>query len=525
MINGELDCRLIDALRNPAHYPHPVQSVKLLETHISWVLLAGDYVYKIKKPVDFGFLNFSELSQRKFFCHEELRLNRRLAPDLYLDVVGIGGSLDRPSFNAEPAFEYAVKMRRFAEEMLLDHLLAQNRLSVQHMHSLAETMADFHKQLAPAKTDAGYGDTEAVFRPTQQNFQQLSQLLDNHYRDRLAALETSNEQEYQRCLPLFAQRLECGKVRECHGDLHLGNIVLLDDKPTPFDGIEFNPALRWIDVINDIAFLLMDLQQRQRPDLAFAFINGYLQATGDYEGLAVLRFYLGYRAMVMAKVTAIRAAQLGKSASLIQCESYLALAEQFYSPSTPALIITHGLPGCGKTTVSQMIIEKYQAIRIRSDVERKRLFDLQAHQRSWSGLNDGIYTAEATQCTYRRLLDLSNLILQSGFSVIVDAAFLKRQERQQFQALAEQLNQPFVILDISSDDALLRKRIQQRHAEASDASEADIAVYEKLKLANEALNDEELQFRLEVINDGEIRQLKEYSNIWNKLEQLIAYKR
>jgi len=525
MIKGELDCRLIDALRNPACYPHPAESVKLLETHISWVLLAGDYVYKIKKPVDFGFLNFSELSQRKFFCHEELRLNSRLAPDLYLEVVGIGGTLDKPSFNVEPVFEYAVKMKRFAEEMLLDHVLAQNHLSVQHMYSLAETMADFHKRLTPARGDAGYGDTEAVVRPTRQNFQQLSQLLDDCYGGRLNALEMRNEQEYQHCLPLFAQRLENGKVRECHGDLHLGNIVLLDDKPTPFDGIEFNPALRWIDVINDIAFLLMDLQQRQRPDLAFAFINRYLLATGDYESLAVLRFYLGYRAMVMAKVTAIRAAQLGKSASLTQCESYLALAERFYSPVTPALIITHGLPGCGKTTVSEIITQKYQAIRIRSDVERKRLFDLQAHQRSQSGVNDGIYTPEVTQRTYQRLLDLSGLILQSGFSVVVDAAFLKRQERQQFQALAEQLDLPFVILNISSEDALIRKRIQQRHTEATDASEADIAVYEKLKFADEALIDEELQYALEVINNREITQLSDESHIWNELEQLIAYKR
>jgi len=521
MVKTELDCRLIEALRSPACYPHPVKEVKLLETHISWVLLAGDFVYKIKKPVDFGFLNFSELSQRQFFCQEELRLNRRLAPDLYLDVIAIAGQPEQPVLDAEPAFEYAVKMRRFPEQMVLEHLLAHDCLTVQHMQSLAETMAKFHDELPPVTVGAGFGDANAVVKPSRQNFQQLSLFLDDLYKERLINLEISNEQAYQRCKALFDQRLKDGKIKECHGDLHLGNIVLLDDQPTPFDGIDFNPALRWIDVINDIAFLLMDLQHRQRPDLAFVFVNAYLQETGDYEGLAVLRFYLAYRAMVMAKVSAIRAAQLGQSASMAQCESYLALAERFETPSRPALIITHGLPGCGKTTVSQLVVEKYQAIRIRSDVERKRLFGLLAHQRSQSEINGGIYSAEATERTYRRLLDLSQLILKSGFTVIVDAAFLMQHERQQFHTLAQQLNVPFIILDIRCDDALLRQRIRQRHSDGTDASEADIAVYDKLKTLDEALNDDEQRYSLAVANHGGIQQLAEDSNLWQKLANRI----
>lgn len=522
MVKSELDCRLIDALCDTARYPHPVESVKVLETHISWVLLAGDYAYKIKKPVDFGFLDFSTLDKRKFYCHEELRLNRRLAPDLYLDVVSIGGDLDKPILDTEPAFEYAVKMLRFAEAMLLDHQLAIGRLHVQHMRSLAETMVQFHGELPPAACDAGYGDAESVLKPTRQNFLQLSKLLDQNYAARLSALQTANEREYRHCLPLFDQRLQNGKVRECHGDLHLGNIVILDDKPTPFDGIEFNPALRWIDVINDIAFLLMDLAHRQRPDLAFAFVNAYLQATGDYEGLAVLRFYLGYRAMVMAKVAAIRATQLGKSASLAQCDSYLALAEHFYSPAQPALIITHGLPGCGKTTVSQIVLEKFQAIRLRSDVERKRLFGLQAQQRSGSAMNGGIYTPEATALTYRHLLDMSRLILQSGFNVIVDAAFLKHPERQCFRTLAREMNVPFVILSIACADTLLRRRIRQRHAEGADASEADIAVYEKLKNGAEALTEDEVCCAFELVNNGDIDELAQRQDIWQALANLIG---
>lgn len=522
MINDDLDCRLIDALQNPACYPHPVASVKLLETHISWVLLAGDYAYKIKKPVDFGFLDFSSLARRHFFCHEELRLNRRLAPELYLEVVGIGGDIERPVLGAEPAFEYAVKMRRFAEETLLDHRLAQGCLTTHELQRLAETMAQFHAELQPAGIDAGFGDADAVAEPMRQNFLQLAKLLDERYADRLASLQSASEQEYSRCRSLFMQRLQAGMVRECHGDLHLGNIVMMVDQPIPFDGIEFNPALRWIDVISDIAFLIMDLQQRQRPDLAFAFLNAYLQASGDYDGLGVLRFYLGYRAMVMAKVTAIRAAQIGKAAGLTQCENYLALAEHFYRPNQPALIITHGLPGCGKTTVSQIVLEKFGVIRIRSDVERKRLYGLQARQRSQSEFDGGIYTAEANVRTYQRLLELSRQILHSGFGVIVDAAFLKQQERDQFRQLAEELRLPFAILTISADEMIQRQHIQQRQTDSRDASEADINVYERLKEAAEKLSVDERQLAVEVVNNGYIEALIADRSIWQNLERLTG---
>jgi len=522
MVNADLDRRLIEALQNPACYPYPVASVKLLETHISWVLLAGDYVYKIKKPVDFGFLDFSTLARRQFFCQEELRLNRRLAPDLYLEVVGIGGSPDAPVLGAEPAFEYAVKMRRFAEQMLLDHRLAQGCLTVRQLERLAETMAQFHANLPPAEPDSGFGHAEAIFAPTRQNFLQLAQLLDESYADRLASLQATNVEEYQRCLPLFFRRLQAGMVRECHGDLHLGNIVLLDDQPIPFDGIEFNPALRWIDGISDVGFLIMDLLHRQRPDLAYAFLNAYLQNSGDYAGLGVLTFYLGYRALVMAKVSAIRARQTGKTASLEKCDSYLTLAEQFYQPKRLALIITHGLPGCGKTVVSQIVLEKFQVIRLRSDVERKRLFGLQALQQSQSAIEGGIYSAEATERTYRHLLELSRQILQNGFSVIVDAAFLKRQERQAFSALAQILSVPFVILHVHGDEVLQRRRIQQRQTDRSDASEADIAVYELLKAAQEGLSDEEVQVSVEIINNDTLQRLASESAPWDRLVSLLA---
>lgn len=521
MVNSDLDCTLIDSLQDPACYPHPVASVRLLETHISWVLLAGEFAYKIKKPVNFGFLDFSDLSKRRFYCHEELRLNRRLAPALYLDVISISGSAKHPVFGGEPAFEYAVKMRRFAEDDLLDHLLSQGRLSVTQLESLALTMATFHARLTPAAADAGYGDAAAVALPARQNFQQLASLLDPSHSLRLSELEAASEVEYVRCAKLFDQRLKEGWVRECHGDLHLGNIVLLNQKPTPFDGIEFNPTLRWIDTINDIAFLQMDLQQKGRHDLAYAFLNAYCQASGDYAGLSVLRFYLAYRAMVMAKVTAIRAAQLAKPAASEQCERYLALAKSYCAPAKPVLMITHGLPGCGKTTVSQIVLERYLAIRIRSDVERKRLFGLQADQSSSLLAGIDIYSPDATERTYRHLLALARNILQSGFSVIVDAAFLRQQERAMFRELANILTLPFVILNISSDADLQRQRIWQRLTAGGDASEANVDVYEMLKTASQPLTLSEGHFSVDVVNNGSVEQLIADKKLWTNLDKFI----
>lgn len=492
---------LIEALGNPAFYPHPVQSVRLIETHISWVLLAGRYAYKIKKPVNFGFLDFSALEQRRFYCEEEIRINRRLAGTLYREIVAIGGSPKRPVFGETPAFEYAVKMRRFAAGHVLDQVLERGELTVDHIDLLAETVADFHAALPPAAGDSDYGCPETVVAPVRENFHHLSTLLPGGDLPALLELRQACEAEFERCRPLLEQRRHQGMIREGHGDLHLGNIVLLRGRPTPFDAIEFNPALRWIDVISDVAFLLMDLLHRERGDLAYRFVDRYLQTGGDYAGLGVLRFYLGYRAMVRAKVCALRAGQ-GDTAALDQCRSYMRQTERILAESPrPALIITHGLPGCGKTTLSQILVENLGAVRIRSDVERKRLFGLKAGDSSASSIDGGIYTSQATELTYRRLLDLSRQILRYGLIAIVDAAFLRIDERRQFQGLAVELAVPFAILSIAGDDGELRRRIAQRR---NDASEADIDVYQRLKAAAEPLAADEMQYAVACNNTGPI---------------------
>jgi len=507
---------MLKALRDPLNYPHHVSRVRMLETHISWIFLAGRYAYKVKKPVNFGFLDFSELSKRRWFCQEELRLNRRLAPALYLDVVAIGGSAEAPVFGAEPAIEYAVKMRRFAAGKTLDAMLGHGRLTPAMIDDLARSIADFHQGLPAA--DGDFGRAEQILAPALENFRQLSALSADDACRELGELQVLCQAEFERCQSILDLRHQQGMIRECHGDLHLGNIVLLRSKPTPFDGIEFNPELRWIDVINDIAFLVMDLQHQGRGDLAYRFLNAYLQHSGDYPGIQVLRFYLAYRAMVRAKVCALSAAQ-GQAAAMTESQRYVALTRQLLTNRRPVLMITHGLPGCGKTTLSQIVLERFGAIRLRSDVERKRLFGLQAAQNSRAHGID-MYTRQATERTYRHLLSQSRLILQSGFPVIVDAAFLQPEERRMFRDLAQELALPFIILSIQLDDEVAARRLVQRQISNQDASEADVEVFRFLQAHSEPLAAEEAERTLQIINNGDLQRLLEDEQLWFRLECL-----
>ncbi len=498
--------------------------VRLIETHISWVLLAGDFAYKIKKSVNLGFLDFTTLDLRRFYCDEEIRLNRRLAPQLYLETLPIGGSPERPLPGQQPAIEYAVKMRRFPPDNLLDRLLAKGRVTPQCMDELAASLARFHHSLPPAPAATAYGTPECIRADALQNFEQMQPLLpsvaDLH---QLTAVRISTVGEYALHEKDFAARRAQGMVRECHGDLHLGNIALIGGHPVPFDGIEFNPDFRWQDIISEIAFPVMDLLQHRQPALAFRLLNGWLEAGGDYAGICVLRFYLAYRAMVRAKIDAIRTSQPGlsaraKTSALMACRSYMALAEQILTRRHPALIITHGLPGSGKTTFAQLALERFGAIRIRSDVERKRLFCLAPLEDSHAGEN--IYSKDATRHTYAKLQELARTALAAGFPVIVDAAFLRRAERDNFRQLADEMHAPFAIASLQAPDAVLRARIAQRRAGAGDASEADVAVLNMLQTVQEPLDALEMNVSVEFKSSGNPPGFGESQ--WDRLEQRIA---
>ncbi|MGA7595009.1 MAG: AAA family ATPase, partial [Gallionella sp.] len=525
--------QLVQTLCAPGIFTH---RPRIEETHISWVLLTGHDAYKIKKALDLGFLDFSTLELRRFYCDEELRLNRRLAPDLYLDVVAIGGRPDEPVLGPvmdpvmnsglarKPAIEYAVHMRRFSQSAMMDRMLARNLVSPAHIDSLAAAIAGFHQSLPPAAADSPYCATTEIDTAAEQNFVPLQQILGaTDGLARLKAVHDASVLEFNACEPLFRQRAQAGMVRECHGDLHLRNIVLLDDVPTPFDCIEFSAALRWIDVISEISFTVMDLLRRGRPQLAWRFLNAYLEITGDFPGVRVLRFYLAYRAMVRAKIAAIRTVQRGSrfKRELKSCIGYLHLAQGCLTMRRAAVIITHGLPGCGKSTLAQIALEQLGAIRIRSDVERKRLFGLAPLADSKALLDADIYSKDATRRTYTRLQELARGILAAGYTVIVDAAFILRTERAIFRSLARELDVPFVIASVQTDAALLSERLALRSKRRNDPSEASAEVLEKLQEFQEPLQGDELGTAVTFFNNGDIEALRSADATWKTLDDLL----
>jgi aminoglycoside phosphotransferase family enzyme/predicted kinase len=492
--------RLIDQLPDTLRELHQADRVELIETHISWVLLAGEHAYKVKKPLDLGFLDFSTLDKRRACCEEELRLNRRTAPDLYLDVVPITGSAEHPRVGgAGTAIEYAVRMRRFPQEQLADRVAQRGALAAAEVDAIARAIAQFHSRIEPAAPDSAFGAPEHVQAPVMQNFDQIeARISDRADVARLEKLRGWSAAEFARIRPLLVERKRAGCARECHGDLHLGNIVLTESGPVPFDCIEFNPELRWIDVMNEIAFLVMDLFDHRLPGFAWRALNAYLESTGDYAGVGVLRYYLVYRAMVRAKVATIRAHQADldeqrRAASQGEYRGYLALAEKLAGERAPAVVLMHGLSGSGKTTVAQVLLERLGAIRVRSDIERKRLHGLAADERTGAAPGAGIYGEQATQATYERLAGACRAIVAAGYAAIVDAAFLKRAERERFRALADSLQAKFAIVTCRADEALLRERLTRRAQEARDASEADAKIMALQREWAEPLTEEEQQ--------------------------------
>ncbi len=494
------------ALLEPHVYPHPVKCCELIETHISWVILTGDFAYKIKKPVNLGFLDFSTLEKRLFYCQEELRLNRRLAANIYLDIVAITGASVQPVITGLPenrsqVIEYAVKMHQFPQQAQLDRMLLNAELRAEHIDAFARRIADFHQQVDVADETTNYGGIEQVRQPVQENSEQIrSQINDHKYDVILKNLEQWGDSEFESLQLIFLQRKQDGFIREGHGDMHLRNLAWVDNKPVLFDCIEFNPELRWIDVISDIAFLVMDLQDRQQLQLAQRFLNQYLEYTGDYTGVAVLPYYLFYRAMVRAKVDAIRANQAGiscdeKAEAEKDLVSYLELAQSYTRKLIPKLIITRGMSASGKTTITQTLLEQLTAIRIRSDVERKRLFGLKANQTAKADAGNGIYTSSATERTYEKLAELAEIILDAGYSVIVDATFLNNSYIKQFKMIAESKQVPFLILEFSASEQTLRQRIINRKQGASDA---DLAVLEHQLKQRQNLSDKEKENAIEI---------------------------
>ncbi len=495
---GNRDSRppLIRALLKPAVFDHPVEDIRVMETHISWVLLTGAFAYKIKKPVSLGFADFSTLERRRDACHEELRLNKRLASRMYLGVVPIHGTVNEPKFyDAGEVIEYAVKMRQFPDEHRLDRFTDQGQLNEDLVRKLAAEVANFHSAIPVAGLGQHAQESERRFCDIVDNFETVKALYGNSADDQpLEELRRWSLDSLIENADQFRKRRHDGFVRECHGDMHLANMAYLDNKITVFDALEFNPDLRWIDVISEVAFVVMDLVHHDRQDLASVFLSSYLEVTGDYDGLTLLRHFLVYRAMVRAKVSAIRASQEipgtdAREQALGETEAFVDLARQSMDYGAGAfLLITCGVSGSGKSLLSGRLVGQLGAIRIRSDVERQR--------RAKPG--EDRYSSSARHRTYEQLEVCADKILRAGFPVIVDATFLSRKHRKRFWDLANEHGVPFCILSLNAPRDVLVRRIVAREDQGTDPSEATVPVLDRQLKDMQRLTASEQEFAVEL---------------------------
>lgn len=467
-----MSAQLAQSLLEGKGIDHSREDPRLIETHVSWLVLLGEYAYKIKKPVNLGFLDFTTLEKRRYFCEEEVRLNQRTAPDIYLDVIPFSGSETNPfPDDATAPFEYAVRMRRFDDSQLLSNVIAGGGVDEFVIHRLAESIASFHLSIGNREAPPAFATPVRVREPSDQNFEQIRPLLVDRTERRLVAeLESWASTQHTLRQWDFRFRHDHGFVRECHGDLHLANIFYDGIRCTLFDCVEFNEAFRWTDVACDIAFTIMDLESKGSPELAHLLLNEYLQYTGDYGCLSVLDYYLVYRAMVRAKVAAIRADQDPGHAASLHNESrhYLSLARRYTETRPVSLVLMSGLSGSGKTTVARKLAAQTGAIHIRSDVERKRIFGLSPLESSRRADTD-IYTDAANELTFSELESLARLLISRGLGVIIDATFIERDLRERFEAIAVEMGIPWRIVNCTASEDVIRKRLATRVSDASEA--------------------------------------------------------
>lgn len=486
----------IEDLLTPTAFPHAVTHVQLKETHISWIVLTGQFAYKIKKPVHFEFIDASTLERRRALCEEELRLNLRTAPDLYIDVVPLAYEHEQLLIaGAGTPIEYAVRMHQFEASQELASLLAEGSVTVHDITALATSLANFHRRATVAPATSPHG----TFQKVREQILDVLALLLGHlpgeeWAAELGRLNDWTCQSLVRLQLLIERRKHAGAVRECHGDLHARNIVRWRQQWLPFDCIEFDPTLRWIDVMSDTAFLFMDIAAHRRQDLAFACLSRYLEENGDYQGLRVLPLYAVYRALVRAMIDTLSAeTSRTEEAQALRARltDRIKVAAHLMGQHQPALVLMHGPTACGKSWLSDRLVAAVHAVRVRSDLERKRLQGVAPLERRTSGVNEGNYAETATDATYARLYECAQSALEAGFTIIVDAAFLNARHREMFHALALQQHCVFLIVSCRADRATLEARIDTRAKLGLDPSEATLAVLEDQLARQEPLTTPE----------------------------------
>ena len=492
------------AMQDPAAYSalHPVPGpVLCIETHVSWVFLTGPFAYKVKKPLRLSFIDYSTAERRFDLCREELRLNRRHAPGMYVDVVPITGTPAAPRVGATdaPPFEHALRMVQFDPRLELTQLLQSGDIAAHELQEFGQRIAQMHATAAIAAADETFGTPDNAHRITLDNFDEITRVSPGRDEaQRVTQLRGQAQRLFEAGRPLMEQRRQDGRIRECHGDLHCGNVVRWQGTLVAFDGLEFDPGLRFIDVANDLAFLTMDLAVHGRIDLRRDALQAWLETSGDFEAVALLPYFELYRALVRAKVAALRGQQARNTATGVTgaatlAHQYLDWAVSQIGRPRPRLVLMAGLSGSGKTWLARRIAERCDALIVRSDVERKRLAGLQPLDTSVSAPDAGIYSREFNTRTYERLRDCAGNCLRGHESVIVDAASLRRGERELFLAAGREHAADVVIVHCAAPLEVLKRRVAGRAATGADASEATVALLDRQPSYWEPFSGDELK--------------------------------
>jgi uncharacterized protein len=463
---------LAQALLTPEIYPEPPASIELVQTQMSFVFLAGDYVYKIKKPVDLGYLDYTTEAKRLFFCRREVELNRRLCPDTYLEVVSITRDGNKYAISgAGETVEYAVKMRRLPPANMLDTMLREDRVTVEMMDRVAGRLAEFHRKADTSEQISAFGDLDAIRRNTGENFRQTERYIgrtisSNTYR----RLQEYTERFLEENTTQLRRRVSEGRIKDCHGDVHAAH-VCLNNGVCIYDCIEFNDRFRYCDVASEVAFLAMDLDHYGRADLSRRFAASYLKSSRDDGVPPLLRFYKGYRAYVRGKVESFKRddrylSPEEKDRATETAASYFDLSRA-YTREKPFLIITVGLVGTGKTTIAQALAKHLGAVTISSDVIRKTLAGIPLTERRLNEPDTGIYSADFTRRTFHEMFRRAREFLAAGTGVILDATFTRAEGRLKAARLAAETGADFFVIECTLDEASVRERLEQRLKGAS----------------------------------------------------------
>lgn len=525
---------LFDQLKKPQFYGPHVTSVTLLQTHISYIALTGEYAYKIKKPVNFGFLDFSTLDKRKYYCDEELRLNKRLCPEMYLDVLPITQKNNTLELDGDGTIvEYALKMKEFPQDSIMTNMLQQGKISEDTIDRLCNILIDFYSTQEPTEEVKGYGEVSAVNHNIEENFEQTRPMIDiTVSKEIYGYIKDAVTKFFERKKDVFGQRMNEGKIFDCHGDLHSGNIAVIGDIIHIFDCIEFNDRFRFCDIASDIGFLAMDLDYQNYPYLSSYLIEEYVKKSDDVSLYSVLNFYKSYRAFVRGKVIGF---QLNdphiepekKNVLVKAAKKYFELA-QYYTglfsldlqKHSPVLFLVAGLSGTGKSTVARKIAVDYHATQLNTDVVRKEIAGIDQYEQHHDHLNTGLYDPRRIDETYDQVMQRAEELLNKGQNVVLDATFQKRKYREMAQHIARKHHAACVMVHCICPDIVVHKRLEDRLKKKS-VSDGRWEIYLAQKKTFEPFTAEENTLVIDTSEESYVERMRFYQLLLPQIREAI----